>query len=132
MAGRRPKPTALRLVVNASKRPIRDPNPTPPIGCDKPTFLKGRASGVWDRLAPRLISAGVLTELDGDMLAAYCLLVAGMEEDPVNFRKFATLRQFAACFGLDPTSRSRIYIAGTTPNFNAVDQPTGPRTRYEA
>ena len=46
------------------------------------------------------------------MLAAYCLLVAEMEEDPANFRRHSQLRQFAACFGLDPTSRSRIYIVG--------------------
>jgi phage terminase small subunit len=109
MVGRKPKPSALRLLEgNRGKRPVNDKEPTPQIGCDKPSFLTGRPSEVWDELAPRLTRLGVLTETDGPMFAALCLLIAEMEQDPGNFKQFGQLRQYAGLFGMEPSSRARI------------------------
>lgn len=37
-----------------------------------PRWLKGEARKVWQRTAPKLIEAGVLTKLDRAVFAAYC------------------------------------------------------------
>jgi phage terminase small subunit len=110
--GREPIPTALRLIEgNRSKRPLRDPNPTPPVGCQRPKFLTGRPAEVWNELAPRLAACGILTELDQPMLAAFCILISEMEDDPLNFKKYQQLRQYASCFGMSPDSRSRLSVS---------------------
>jgi P27 family predicted phage terminase small subunit len=38
----------------------------------KPPYLSEAASGKWDELAPHLVSMGVVTGVDVDVLAAYC------------------------------------------------------------
>jgi P27 family predicted phage terminase small subunit len=72
--GRKPKPTALRLVGgNAGKRPLPKneavvalAEPTPPA------FLCDDAKVEWGRVCSVLYSAGLMTELDRAALAAYC------------------------------------------------------------
>lgn len=73
-AGRRRKPTALRVIEgNAGHRPLneREPQPRrdePPC----PTWLDKEAKAEWRRQAPELYAIGVLTAVDGSVLAAYC------------------------------------------------------------
>jgi P27 family predicted phage terminase small subunit len=79
MAGRKPKPTALKLLGgNAGKRkpPAREPKPTkgvPPC----PAHLSPRAKAAWKRVGPELERMGVLTVADGMALE---LLVAAYAE----------------------------------------------------
>lgn len=74
MRGRKPKPTALKLVDgNPGKRSITGREPRPPS--DKPTcpaHLSPTAKAEWKRLAGVLNEIGLLTRIDRTVLAAYC------------------------------------------------------------
>ena len=76
MKGRKPTPTALRLLRgNPRKRPVNDREPTPTRASEDlapPDWLDDAAKDEWRRLAPMLARLGVLTETDADALAAYC------------------------------------------------------------
>lgn len=45
----------------------------PSASRDAPDCLNGPALAKWAELAPRLAKAGILTELDRDCLAGYCM-----------------------------------------------------------
>lgn len=72
--GRKPKPTALKLVTgNPGKRSLNKKEakvdlaqPTPPA------FLNDDAKVEWGRVVGTLYKAGLLTEIDRAALAAYC------------------------------------------------------------
>jgi P27 family predicted phage terminase small subunit len=73
-SGRKPKPTALKLVMgNPGKRKLNPKEakinlsqPTPP------EFLNDHAKVEWERVIGTLYKAGLMTELDRGVLAAYC------------------------------------------------------------
>ena len=66
MAGRKPKPTALKILEGKpGKRPLNKNEPNPPKGNIKcPTWLLPEAKKEWKRLAPSLEAMGVLTMAD--------------------------------------------------------------------
>ncbi len=74
MAGRRPKPTALRLIEgNPGKRAInkKEPNPRKEIpSC--PAHLTDAGKVAWGRLCALLDRMGVLTEADAFALERLC------------------------------------------------------------
>jgi phage terminase small subunit len=80
-SGRRPQPTALKLLRgNPGKRPLNPDEPTPPPGdVVKPTTLSTAAAEVWDRLAPMAIAMRTLTAADGTAFAMLCELQATLE-----------------------------------------------------
>jgi P27 family predicted phage terminase small subunit len=67
MAGRKPKPTALRVLQgNAGKRALPKHEPTPAAEPPpKPAHLTERAAAAWDRVAPELHRLGLLSVVDG-------------------------------------------------------------------
>jgi P27 family predicted phage terminase small subunit len=73
-SGRKPKPTALKLVTgNPGKRALNKreakidlAQPTPPA------FLNDDAKVEWGRVVGTLYKAGLMTEMDRGVLAAYC------------------------------------------------------------
>jgi P27 family predicted phage terminase small subunit len=73
-SGRKPKPTALKLVTgNPGKRALNKKEakvelaqPTPP------PFLNDDAKVEWGRVVDTLYKTGLMTELDRAVLAAYC------------------------------------------------------------
>ena len=76
--GPAPIPTELKLLRgNPGKQKI-DPNEVKPpsdnVLC--PDWIKGKAREQWDRLAPALSTAGMLTNLDVDMFAMLCQAIA--------------------------------------------------------
>jgi P27 family predicted phage terminase small subunit len=75
MAGRKPKPTALRIAEgNPGKRPINDREPTPEVGePDCPEHLHGDAREEWRRIVPLLLDLGLLSRVDRSALACYCV-----------------------------------------------------------
>ena len=75
MAGRRPKPRALKLVTgNPGKRPLRADEPEGIPGWPaKPPKLPRTASDEWDRLAQLLEDEQRLTQSDGPMLTGAAL-----------------------------------------------------------
>ena len=133
MAGRRPLPTALKLIQgNPGKRPINRDEPKPSGIPTCPRFLKKEARTEWKRIAPRLANIGILTEIDRAALAGYCqaygrwveaekkVLEKGEVVKSVNGnimqnpyliianKSMDHMRKFLVEFGMTPSSRSRI------------------------
>lgn len=82
MAGRNPKPTALKLVTgNPGKRPLNKAEPKYDDGIPIcPSWLRDKvARAEWKRLTKLLGDAGVLTVADGNSLAMYCYVVSQID-----------------------------------------------------
>ncbi len=136
-AGRKPKPTALK-VIQGTYRPDRanlsEPRPRPGIPpC--PKFLQGEAREAYRKTAKKLARIGLLTELDGMALSMLCQSWAEYLEASDQVRKTGMLvksptgfpvfnpylvianqavkkvRALLAEFGMSPSSRSRIAVA---------------------
>jgi P27 family predicted phage terminase small subunit len=75
MAGRRPKPTALKVLQgNPGKRKLNKNEPKPASGRPlAPAYLTDAAAEEWHRIVPELERIGVLTQVDGTALASYCM-----------------------------------------------------------
>jgi P27 family predicted phage terminase small subunit len=73
-AGRKPKPTAIRLLEgNAGHRPINDAEPQfEAAGSGAPEWLDVAGRELWDQIVPQMLSARVLTVVDVPLLAAAC------------------------------------------------------------
>ena len=82
MAGRKPKPTALKeLEGNPGKRKLNKKEPMPGKGMpDCPKWLLPEAKEEWKRLCQKLSEMGVLTEVDMAAFAAYCQSYARWKE----------------------------------------------------
>lgn len=76
IAGRKPKPTHLKLVTgNPGKRTIKPDAIQPPARSRvlaPPEHLSREAKNEWKRLAPMLTKLGILSDLDRASFAAYC------------------------------------------------------------
>jgi len=140
MAGRRPKPTALKqLQGNPGKRRLnsREPKPSGIPTC--PTHLDRIAKGEWRRISAELVTLGLLTEVDRAALAAYCASYSRWAQAEAQVQKFGAvirspksgypvpnpyvgvantaldhMRKFLVEFGMTPASRSRIQVEPTT------------------
>jgi P27 family predicted phage terminase small subunit len=130
------KSTALRLVQgNPGKRPLDRHEPQVPAAMPQcPKHLHGEARKEWQRLAPQLVAAGLLTELDVAALSALCvtwalwseaeqklasegLTVVGrggaVRPSPwvaIASRAQRDMQLLAAEFGMTPNSRQRIRV----------------------
>src|SRR5262245_2146126 len=141
MRGRKPKPTALKLLQgNPGGRAVNadEPAPTTAISLDPPASLEGDARDEWTRVAPMLHRNGLLTECDLDSLTLYCVLYARWREAEKQLRTFGLIikaksgypilspflsisneasrqcQKLLSEFGLTPTSRSRVTVAKKT------------------
>lgn len=76
-SGRRPKPTALKILQgNPGGRPLNLLEPKPPTGpVIKPELSPGAAE-VWDEVAPICLAMGTLTTGDVKAFGTYCELQA--------------------------------------------------------
>jgi P27 family predicted phage terminase small subunit len=135
MPGRRPKPTALKLLSgNPGHRPLNQAEPQPArVLPQPPNFLGPAARAKWNEMAPELHRIGLLTAVDGDALAIYCTLWARLAEAEAILEREGLviegekgrgahpaaaiardcrtqLRAFAVEFGLTPAARSRLSI----------------------
>ena len=136
--GRKPKPTALKLLEgNPGKRPLNIREPAPPkseIKC--PTWLLPEAKKEWRRLATSLEAMGVLTMADLTAFAGYCQAYARWKEaeefitqhgsifrTPSGYvqqvpqvsiaqQSLRLMQTFCTEFGLTPACRARIIAAG--------------------
>ena len=137
MAGRKPKPTALKkLEGNPGKRKLNTKEPVPGKGMpDCPKWLLPEAKKEWERLCVKLSEMGVLTEIDMAAFATYCQSFARWKEAQEHIDSegstFETdkgyqqqtpwvgiantnqklMMQAASEFGLTPSARSRIMAA---------------------
>lgn len=137
MPGRKPKPTALKILAgNPGKRPLNrnEPHPTGTPTC--PKHLDKAAKIEWRRISRELTSLGLLTNVDRTALAAYCAAYsrwANAEEQLQKFghvikspksglpipnpylsvsnRALDHMRKFGTEFGLTPASRCKLSIS---------------------
>ena len=139
MAGRKPKPTAVkRLEGNPGRRPLNDdePQPAKSISLDAPSYLDDCAAGEWRRLAEELQSQNLLTSWDEAVFASYCqcfsqwrtasaemeteaLIVSlpsgRLRENPliaVLQRARKDMVRYGSLIGLNPAERSRLHVSG--------------------
>ena len=77
-SGRRPKPTALKLLRgNPGKRRLNEREPAPPKGdVIRPAHLGPLVTGIWDDLAPGCVAMGTLTVVDVAAFVTLCELQA--------------------------------------------------------
>lgn len=73
MRGRRPTPTALKL-LSGNPRRINKQEPTSPGVPECPDWMSKEAQAVWYEKVKQLTAMGVLGEIDGGMLTRYCVL----------------------------------------------------------
>lgn len=147
--GRKPKPTALKLLEgNPGKRPINENEPIPPKGSVKcPTWLEPEAKKEWKRLAPSLEAMGVLTQADLTAFAGYCQAYARWREaeefisqhgsifqTPSGYvqqvpqvsiaqQNLKIMQSFCSEFGLTPATRTRIIANGCGKDDGSSDDP---------
>ena len=137
MPGRSPKPTALKEKLgNPGKRPLNRNEAKPAVGIVRaPAHMSDLAKKEWARLRSKLLAAGLLTEIDANVLAMYCIAWARWVEaedqiqriGPVVKTKIGNLVQnpylavanksmdqmllYARELGMTPSARSRIQVA---------------------
>jgi phage terminase small subunit len=109
MRGRKPKPTALKLLegcradrVNVFEAVL------PPGSVVAPDWLEGLAKEHWDEIAPLLASSGILTAGDRAALAVLCDEYRRWRTDPDDTKSRDRYRRMLVELGLTPSSRSRI------------------------
>lgn len=115
MKGRKPTPTALRLLRgNPRKRPVNQDEPQPaPLAGDlsPPAWLDPDAKTEWLRLAPMLSRLGVLTETDADALAAYCESWVTWKQATARVRQFGMVVKRSKADGELPVISPYVKIA---------------------
>src|SRR3569623_481106 len=154
MAGRRPKPTNLRIIEgNPGKRALNKTEPKLPVAVPEcPAILSERARGAWDSISPELIKMGVLTTADGMALTGLCEAYADwldaidaikrdgltyettnqqgetlIKANPAVAMKSNAVRRIRAWlieFGLTPAARSKLSGKG-------ADKPEAPGDAFD-
>ena len=145
--GRKPKPTALKLVHgNPGKRPLNEHEPQPMIEIPKmPDHLSAEAAAEWNRVTGELATLGLLANIDRAALAAYCQAYGRWVEAEAAIRRIGLLAKttsgnviqnplvgianramelmyrFMTEFGMTPSSRSRLSVE---PGVGARRDPT--------
>jgi len=143
MRGRKPKPTALKLLDgNPGKRQINGAEPKPPASLPScPPHLSPVAKAEWKRIARSLNQVGLLTQVDRTTMAGYCQCYgrwveaeeklaetpailrtpAGyIQQSPwlsISNKQLELMVKYMAELGLTPASRSRL----------AIQMNTGPK-----
>jgi len=140
MRGRKPKPTALKLLQgNPGKRRVNHEEPRVPTTLPAcPRWMGKRAKWFWKQQATALNKIGLLSAVDQAAFGSYCNALAileaanknidvhgliveseyGPKKNPaVTIAKdcWAAVKGFSVEFGLTPSSRSRIHVPDATP-----------------
>ena len=141
MRGRKPKPTALKVLAgNPGRRPLPAGEPAVQGGVPRaPRAMSREARAEWRRVMRHYAATGVITQVDRPALVAYCELYARAREaerklqqtgllvitdkgqafaNPlirVADRAWAEMRAFAIEFGMTPSSRARVRVPDKVP-----------------
>ncbi len=133
MAGRKPTPTALKLVRgNPGKRPINANEPKPSEHAPMPDWLSPAAAKHWPLVAKQLSDARLLSSIDTAALGLYCEAFARWHHANQQIAKFGPIikspngypvqspylgiantahdqmRKLLVEFGMTPSARSRV------------------------
>lgn len=126
MRGRRPKPTALKILQgNPGKRRLNMEEPKPEGEVVKPTWVKERAARIWKVEAPIVQRMGLLTVADVTAFGRRCVLQAQFEKSPETFTasKMSQLSALESKFGLTPSDRARIFSGSMAPTSTSQAKP---------
>ncbi|GIV86619.1 MAG: terminase [Chloroflexus sp.] len=137
MRGRKPKPTALKILAgNPGRRPLNDAEPQFAAGdaLKPPAHLDRTAKLEWRRVIRELSAAGLVKTVDRSALAAYCQAYSQwvkatkeLRDSPLTLtspsgyvypnpmlgiqkRALETMHKFMTEFGMTPSSRSRVKV----------------------
>ena len=109
MRGRKPKPTALKLLDGTRADRINRNEPAmPPASIEPCDWLDEAAREHWGELAPVLPSAGLLTAGDRQALALLCEAFSRFRFNPADDKARGLYRRMLVEFGCTPSSRSRV------------------------
>ena len=126
MAGRRPKPTRLKLITGRQRAArARTGEPEPPTGAiERPAFLKYRAAELWDERAPIYIAMGTLTVADVDNFAVWCVLMAEFDksQEKMQASLIAQMRLLGAEFGMGASARAKLGTSGNKKPTDPADE----------
>jgi P27 family predicted phage terminase small subunit len=142
--GRKPLPSALKLVKGERPDRVNDDEPQPEDGIPECPSEVHKVRAVWDYTVKQLTRMRVLTMADRDMLLAYCQAVVthdlavravardgmvvqtssgGLTTHPairIQRDAAAAMKSFGTEFGLTPASRTRIKVADQAPKQEGV------------
>jgi P27 family predicted phage terminase small subunit len=149
--GRKPRPTALKILAGTRSDRINTAEPVVPADAvAPPAWLTGDALLKWHQIVPQLVAAGVARNLDVEAAARYCwvwsqwrrhaqlcergadVLVMKAEDGSPRYAQIgpsatlvtkyaAILARLEAEFGLTPSSRSSLVV---------TEQPTSELDRW--
>jgi phage terminase small subunit len=108
MGGRPRKPAALRRLIGREGQVVAGSEL--PAGCDRPDYLSGTAAQIWEEVAPWATQVGLLDQLNGHLLAAFCLLAGKVRDNPDKLRQgdLTEIRALANMFRLSPAARAKL------------------------
>lgn len=115
MPSPKPKPTNLKIIAgNPGKRALNDQEPVYSEGdLAAPEWLSDEATAIWERLAVNLEANGLLTQVNRDLLAVYCDLIADYRAKRAEGKmppmaQVSRMTSLAGEFGFTPSAASRI------------------------
>ena len=132
------KPTAILEAKGAfDKNPNRKRSGEPIAEGDavKPRFVKGRASKVWDEIAPLLRNMGTLKAVDSIAFGTFCCLQAEFEKNPreMTAARITQKRFYEERFGMNPSARAKMAVEGEGKSKDPAERyfgnPDGPDAR---
>jgi phage terminase small subunit len=117
MRGRKPKPTALKILEGAQPCRINTREPHMPAagGPPCPDWLGDYGKQLWERYAPILETAGLLTTGDIPAFEQLCDEYDTIRRDRLDNPARDRYRRLLVEFGLTPSSRSRIKSSAEAP-----------------
>jgi P27 family predicted phage terminase small subunit len=135
------------LEGNPSKRPLRGKSPQPNKGTPNcPSWLSLEAKREWKRIIPELSRLGLLSKLDRNILAGYCISYALWQRSQEYLFKQGTvyvttngklqprpeiavakeagemMNDFAAELGLTPSSRARMRLPDPNKEIDPMEE----------
>ena len=157
MQGRKPKPTALKVLAgNPGKRALNQFEPRPKAVMPRPPeHLSDEEKAKWKVLVRELHALGLVTKIDVDALAMYCTIfvrwmkaekmvrekgeiiktaAGNIIQNPylsIANRALEQLNKLGAEFGMTPSSRSRVKADLTDPDQELEQMLFGQRVRVD-
>lgn len=153
MQGRKPKPTAVKLLEgNPGKRALNHAEPKPRVVMPRPPeHLSDDEKAKWKLTVKELFPLGLITTIDKDALAMYCVIyvrwlkaekmvrekgeiiktaAGNIIQNPylsIANRALDQLNKLGAEFGMTPSSRSRVKADVLNPDQELEQMLFGPR-----
>jgi P27 family predicted phage terminase small subunit len=155
MQGRKPKPTAMKLLAgNPGKRALNHAEPKPRVVLPRPPeYLSDDEKAKWKLTVKELYPLGLTTTIDKDALAMYCVIfirwlkaekmvrekgeiiktsAGNIIQNPylsIANRALEQLNKLGTEFGMTPSSRSRVKTNLTDPDQELERMLFGTRVR---